>query len=486
MELNRLSFNPRKRSAYETFDLTVLLVKQHFLPLVSLYLLMALPVTLIIGLFLNWNLSGFVVWWLKPLFERPILDYMSKVVFNQPASIGGGLKSLKQVKITDMLVHLTIFRLSPNRAFLAPVEQLERLSGERKAKRKLILFASTKPKQTLWMLFCVHFEFILLLGILALSIALVPQSFSAQEAMYQIFEAPKWIEIAFSFIYLLSITLVAPLFVTGGFLAYLHRRVELEGWDIELAFKNIRTRFAGVTSAVILFVLSAFAVQPYESYAQQIDKKLIKEQVIVLYNEPNVIETETTWIPNLEPEKSTSESDWSGLFELLKAIGNGFGVLVWVLVAFLVIWLVYYLMKKRGFFANLSLPERRKVNEETVIPTLFADIKSKDLPADLIAAAKQCFEQGQHRMALAYLLHHALSWAQQQYEVRLHRSMTERECKYAIDAKMPAHGQVIFARLFSAWMRVAWGHQQVELDFIELTEQIQAMTSAIEEQAHEA
>ena len=38
MELNRLSFNPRKRSAYETFDLTVLLVKQHAVALVSLYL----------------------------------------------------------------------------------------------------------------------------------------------------------------------------------------------------------------------------------------------------------------------------------------------------------------------------------------------------------------------------------------------------------------------------------------------------------------
>ena len=93
------------------------------------------------------------------------------------------------------------------------------------------------------------------------------------------------------------------------------------------------------------------------------------------------------------------------------------------------------IMMKRGFFANLSLPERSKVNEEAVIPTLFAEIKSKDLPTDLIAAAKQCFERGEHRLALAYLLHHALSWAQQQHEVRLHRSMTERECKRAIDAR---------------------------------------------------
>ena len=486
MELNRLSFNPRKRSAYETFDLTVLLVKQHAVALVSLYLMMAVPVFLIVSFLVNWGIGGFVVWWLKPVFERPLLDYMSKAVFNQPVNIMSSLKSLKQLKSADMLAHLTVFRLSPNRAFLAPVEQLERLSGERKTKRKRVLFASTKPKQTLWMLFCVHFEFIILMGISALTIALVPHSFSAQEAMYQIFEAPVWVEIAFNFIYIISISLVAPLFVTGGFLAYLHRRVELEGWDIELAFKNIRTRLASVVSAVTLFILTTFTLQPSTSYAEQIDKQAVKEQVTALYNEPNVIETETTWVPNIEAKDSSSESDWSWLIDVFTAIGEVFGIFVWVLVGLLVIWLVYYLMQKRGFFANLSLPERTKVNEEPVIPTLFAEIKSKDLPTDLIAAAKQCFEQGEHRLALAYLLHHALSWAQQQHEVRLHRSMTERECKRAIDARVPNQVQAIFARLFSAWVTVAWGHKTPDIDFIELTEQITAMTTETKEQAHEA
>ncbi len=48
--------------------------------------------------------------------------------------------------------------------------------------------------------------------------------------------------------------------------------------------------------------------------------------------------------------------------------------------------------------------------------------------------------------------------------------MTERECKGAIDAKLPSQGQAIFARLFSAWVTVAWGHKTPDIDFIELTE----------------
>ena len=158
----------------------------------------------------------------------------------------------------------------------------------------------------------------------------------------------------------------------------------------------------------------------------------------------------------MNPKASSSDLSW--LFNIFKAIGQVFGVLGWVLVALLVIWLVYYLMKKRGFFANLSLPERARHKEEPVIPSLFAEIKAQDLPADIIASALRCFNAGQHRLALAYLLHYSLSWAQQQHQVRLHRSMTERECKRAIDAKVPTHIHDIFTRLFTAWVSVAWGH----------------------------
>jgi hypothetical protein len=51
---------------------------------------------------------------------------------------------------------------------------------------------------------------------------------------------------------------------------------------------------------------------------------------------------------------------------------------------------------------------------------------------------------------------------------------------------VPNQGQAIFARLFSAWVTVAWGHKTPDIDFIELTEQITAMTTETKEQAHEA
>ena len=225
MELNQLSFTPRKRSAYETFDLSVLFTKQHFVPLFSVYMCLALPVFVLAGLVFGWSWSAFIIWFLKPIFERPILDYVSKVVFNQPASIVSSLKSLLKLPLGDLFINMTVYRLSPNRAFLAPVTQLEGLAGVRKEKLKQILLSTSKPKQTVWMMFCVHFEFILLMGITAIVYALVPTSLTLEEPLYQLLETPKWMDVLMNGVYLMSIAVVAPLFVTGGFMAYLHRHI---------------------------------------------------------------------------------------------------------------------------------------------------------------------------------------------------------------------------------------------------------------------
>ena len=106
------------------------------------------------------------------------------------------------------------------------------------------------------------------------------------------------------------------------------------------------------------------------------------------------------------------------------------------------------------------MPEKSQKSDH-VIPSLFTDIKQDELPADLISAALESYRSGNLRLALGYLLHHSLRWAQVQYEIKLHRSMTERECKQAIDANVPEQWQAVFGTLFSAWVSVAWGHENL-------------------------
>lgn len=485
MELNQLSFIPRRRSAYETFDLSVLFTKQHFVPLFCLYLCLALPVFVVAGIVFGWSYSAFIVWYLKPLFERPILDYVSKVVFNQPASITNSLKSLKKLSLGDFLVNITIYRLSPNRAFLAPVTQLEGLEGARKERRKQVLFATSKPKQSLWMIFCVHFEFILLMSISAIVYALVPTSLTLEEPVYQLLQTPMWIEVVFNCIYLLSITLVAPLFVTGGFMAYLHRRVDLEGWDIELAFKNMRSRITALTSCICLCLLCSFSLLPSKAHAEVIDKTVIKKEVAELYAQDNVIETQTSWLPDLTFEQDSSSSDFSWLKHFFSNLGTLLSYIIWPLIGLFIAWLVYKLVKNRGYFYLTK--ERVKKNDppEHVIPTLFSDVKQHDLPDDLLVAANIAYQNGNERLALAYLLQFSLGWAQTRYAIKLHHSMTERECKIAIDTHVNKQEGSVFSTLFTNWINVAWGHKSANFDFALLVNQIKAMTLASEDVSRE-
>ena len=479
MELNHLSFNPRSRTSYEIFDLALLLTKRHFMALFAIYLSLVLPLFLILGLVLGWSWGALIAWWLKPVFERPLLDYLSKVIFNQQASIRSSIGSIFKLSVVDFCSHLTILRLSPNRAFLAPVEQLENLSGQRKKARKLLLFSSNKPKQSLWMLFCVHFELILVFSIAALIIALTPGSFSLQEQYYQFQSDPTWVEVSFNFIYIFVIALIAPLFVTGGFLAYLHRRVELEGWDIELAFKNMRSRFKAILPVLCFFVSALFLAPSPKTYAQELNKETIKNDVAALYAENDVIEKKTTWVPHFDESDGSSEKDFlSSVVSFFQWIGTGLGNLSWLLVGGLVLLLAYYLYKNKGFFTSVAPNDKVTKNSEHVIPTLFADIQHNDIPKDLILAAKQAYEEGNLRRALAYLLQFSLFWAQEAHSVKLHYSMTESECQFAIYQKIPPSQQPIFERLFLTWMKVAWAHQHIDFNFAELSSEVSSLKNA--------
>ncbi len=469
MELNRLCFQARPRSAYEVFDLTILLTKQHFLKLFCIYTCFVVPLFIALALAYNWVLAGIVIWWLKPLFERPLLDYLSKVVFNQTASIGTSIKSIVSLSIKDILLGLTFFRLSPNRSFLAPVDQLERLSGERKSKRRTLLFASTQPKQTLWLLFCVHFELILLFSIFTLMAALVPESITVVDELFSFDSGfmSTQAEMIYYSLYVLSVALVAPFFVCGGFLAYLHRRIELEGWDIELKFKNIKARVTPMLSAFVISCICWFASVENTAMANELDVAQIKQQVDALYNEEGVIEKKTTWAAEEKESDVDFDSDFlSALADVLLNLGQFAAYIFWFLVAALALWLAYYLYMQRGFFAGIKISKEKK--DTAVIPTLFADITKDDIPSDLIAAAKQAVKNNNWRLALAYLLHFTLTWAQHTHQVRLHRSMTEGECERAMLAKVPNHSHELVQSLFNYWIQVAWAHQTPSINFEQL------------------
>ena len=56
--------------------------------------------------------------------------------------------------------------------------------------------------------------------------------------------------IYFDLLAVLSIAFVAPFYTAAGFVLYISRRIELEGWDIEICFRNWVTEFKQRTNVM--------------------------------------------------------------------------------------------------------------------------------------------------------------------------------------------------------------------------------------------
>ncbi len=470
MELNKLAFVAQPRSPWQVFDLTQLVVKQNFFSLVKIYLATMLPIALVSLLCFSISTTSLLVWWCKPLFERPLLTYLSKQCFHQPCTTWQALKSLKQLGIVNIIKMLTLYRFSPNRAYLSPVEQLEKQAGIAAISRKNLLKTRIKHKQTLWMLLCVHLEMLLTLVLLLIAFNFVPAGISFDSQFFQNALSNHTAELIYLISYLISITIIAPYFVTGGFLMYLNARIQLEAWDIELTFKRIASRFSSV--AVLAFILVLTMTTPQPSYATEMtqtsndySEKLqkIKADVESIYEENQLIEKQTTWKP-ITKEEQTDLPSWlktiKAFFALLAKLGPLLGYLMWIIVGFLVYWVVKQLYLSRGKWFSRYV-QTTSTDNAPQLPLFFADAPQQHWPDDLLAAAKQALAKEHYRQALMYLLNFALQLAEQKSAFHCQKSMTEKECEQALLAVLPNEQHPLYQHLFLCWIQQAWAHKKV-------------------------
>jgi hypothetical protein len=471
MELNKLAFTTQPRTAWQVLDLTQLFVRENFFSLVTIYLLTLLPIALISIISFSFSSASLIIWWFKPLFERPLLTYLSKRCFHQPCTVWQAIGSLKQLGIGTIIKMLTIYRFSPNRAYLSAVEQLEKQKGLSAVSRKNLLKSRIDHKQTLWMLLCVHLEMLLTLILLLIIFNFIPAGISFDSQFLQSSLNSQSAEIIYFTCYLISIALIAPYFVTGGFLMYLNARIIIEAWDIELIFKGITARLSSINTLmlplILLFTLSLTSPKPGYANTKAIEThtksaQQIKAQVEEIYQQHHLIEKKTTWKPRNENKTSQSLPSWlakiKNFFNLLASISPFIGYLMWIIVAILALWLAKQLYKyrRRFFISPTKKPEKLKPID---LPVFFAEVKQESLPKDLLVAAEQALQQQEYRQSLRYLLWFALQLAEKNSLFTCHKSMTEKECEQALLAVLPAKQHNTYRQLFLYWIQQAWAHK---------------------------
>jgi hypothetical protein len=264
----RTSLALRQRSVWEAADSGVLLWREnlpYFIPLFALPVWAAAFALRLIPANVRW-LSWFLLWWFKPFFDRFALQVVSVRFFRNDGE--GGFRSILNGLCGNLfrglLGDLLWRRFSPLRSAVMPIRVLERAKGKRYQARKNMLRQGGLGFCVFLGIIGLFTEALLLCGEFVFSLAMVNLFLPGLGRSF--FDYPGGAEIVVYAVFCFNYMLVESIYVCMGFGLYINCRVEVEGWDLELLFKNFTGKYTAPAAAILLGVL-LFAANPLNAEA---------------------------------------------------------------------------------------------------------------------------------------------------------------------------------------------------------------------------
>jgi hypothetical protein len=486
VQLDRLAVALRLRNPWESMDLGFAMVRAWLRSVYGAWLALFLPACVLSLVLLPPQWAGLLVWWLKPLFDRVVLHVVSNGVFGDLPTLRQTLRALRSALHPGLFLSLTLYRLDLARSFNLPVWQLERQSGRAARMRARQLHRRTRGYAVWLTVACLHFEAIVWLSSIALYDLLAPAAMATDAGFLSLFslEQPgKLHEYLFVAVYFLSVTLVEPFYVAGGFALYLTRRTALEGWDLEVQLRRIGERLQGaqrplaanlLLGAALVLGLALAGTPParaQEARALRLapDSRAVQEVKSVLarpefqeYEERTVLQylgdRKEPQRPNANLGINWFETIGIGLSDLLRA-------LAWVLLGIAVAFLLYLVARRLDLWGLWSRGSRSEYRPPDSVFGL--EVRPETLPEDIGAAALGLARAGQLLGALSLLYRGVLATLLHRDGLELAGGDTEEDClqKSASRIALPAHAY--FARLLLAWQRLAYARRTVPMDEVE-------------------
>jgi hypothetical protein len=454
------------------------------------------------------SLVAFIIWWLKPAFERLPLHILSRALFADTPSLRESLKAFPKLLKPQLLASLTWRRLSLTRSFNLPIQQLEGLSGRARQQRLLTLGKQYTRAPTWLTIIGLHIEMALWLGMLALLYLLIPAQLQLDWNWQKLLESSQddwlWAEHLSNLLYVLALMIWEPIYVACGFTLYLNRRTELEAWDVELVFRNLAQRLQ--RGALLLLVLgmcliplaeSAWA-QPATAYTRESnadelgakDPRLLKQMlnseqaqqsINQLLEQPPFKNHKTvqSWrFGEPSEKKSPSETDFKPPTWLQRGLENLSFIVQIVLWSGFILLSVYVLWRYREWLRIFSQKWRpHKPPATAPLQTLFGlDVSNESLCEDWFAQAEKLWHRDP-RAALSLLYRGLLNHLLDEHALPLTDAHTEGEIlRMTQDLAQPL--QHYSAQLTIHWQNLAWGHRLPEhAQFNALCQQWQQLQS---------
>ena len=429
MELERISVVLRPRAPREALDLGAAMLRANAVAVWSAWFAFTVPIFIacnVLGVLLGLPWLGLVLmWWLKPMFDRLPLYVLSRAVFDRTPNWHETLRGQRQWSWRSTLAALSWLRIDSNRALRLPMELLEGAPRKQRMARWKVLRRRIVADTSLLTYGCLQFELVLFLSVWLLALLLIPSEWLPQSLAdffrHDVRDASTMWTLRGATVAYLAMSAIEPLYVACGFALYLNRRTQLEAWDIDLAFRRLRTRLQALGKVLgVLLVcacvwpMSGHAATPADAppkptvtslqqvFRQPMDSadQRFATAAAETYRDPRFGGERKVrkWVFKYTPKAATSAQPI-----LFPAFGTALAVVfkafMWLLLIVAIGALLRFAWRWRGRLA-LTPAEPASALSQSVHASVVADAP---LPADLAGAARALWQAQHQREALALL-----------------------------------------------------------------------------------
>jgi len=502
MRLDQMTVALRVRSPWQAMDLGLRMVRAnaraiwlpYFLFAGSIFILCNLLAYALGQLWLGW----FLVWWMKPVFDRIPLHVLSHVTFGNYPTFRDTLRAPFQWRFGLWFSWLSYRRFSFWRSMSMPIDILEGLGAERLSLRRSVLIGAVSSQMIGLSFICILFEWVMISSAFVLFYMFIPIEYlsnSVEIFFTTFFENPDlWASLIFNTVFFLSVAVISPFYVGAGFAAYLNRRTQLEAWDIEIAFKRIATRLKQSSALLVflaVFITSSFSNNTYandaatskvQSKAKNLpqlfaedyraEPKAVSDAIQKAYKDKNLSPKEkySVWEPidkkkTKEKTKQKKNRTFPGFEGVIGMLSGGIGFVaeygLWCLLAIVLSWLIW---KSADWMPWLKdrMPAKRELDVLTEKEVLNLDT----LPSNLSSAVKKLWTQ-QPRAALALLYRGSVEKLAERLGTPFPPGATEAECVRRSRRLAEPESEAIFQKVVRAWQAAAYAHRLPNADEFE-------------------
>jgi hypothetical protein len=469
VQLDRIAATLRPRRPFEAVDLGIAMLRRWFAPVAIAWLALVVPICAAVLVFFrdDFFTAMLLLWWLKPLFERVPLFVLSRALFGATPSLQETFAEAPRLYLRNFLLGVIVHRLHPARGMAAPVALLERPQAGERGRREFALLADGGG--TAFLVGCIHFalEWLLTFQFVLLVLFLVPNELlpdfrPIEDGEFGAFE-PGWTAWGLRACWLAAYSIVGPLNAACGFALYVNRRTQLEGWDIELAFRRLAARArslgrlaaAGALLAALFLGARAFAQDAAQPAS---DAHRAAEQVLA-HPDFDTTQTRSTW--DWDFNLPSGPSSGPSLPLLARLLELGF----WIVLAAILVALIVVIARAIGWIEwKRDVPEKPK---ELPTHAFGLDLRPETLPDDVAREAWAAWQRGDAAGALGLLYRAAIARLIERDGLELERSDTENDCLRRVKQLADLPRADYFRDVTGAWLACAYSPARPSGELVE-------------------